>query len=499
MKRSFLSAFTINQTLIISHILLVLMLILGMSISRYNYEWELHVKQAAQRAEDVLLFHVKQISLLVSGRNYTTLMLPSNVDALYRHRNLLFLDIKGFSEHQSKLFHVRYLRKNKSIWREDISLTDIEQIRLVKDRFERLLKATPESEVEKRAKLDYILQKSTLDYNKALESLAFKKQFSETLSKSLASDSGSGYYFDSELNELHMTVPLEKVDGGKLSGVFDVQELASIHYNLLLDIIFEAALAISISFMLILIITKRLVLPLKNLSKHMCKEVDSIQIREIKERYRSDEIGDLARTFILLITEIQYQVSDLKQISNTDALTGLGSRHKYTLQAEALLKTTLLSGRNFALIVCDIDNFKFFNDSYGHAAGDSVIKAVAKAILETTGDNDKCYRIGGDEFIIVVPGYLKDEHIIKANNIRKAVEKANAEFKSNSMQQMVSISLGMAFIEAKELMPTISIEYCSLFTELFNKADQQLYIAKNRGRNNVASAKFIIRDSNSNK
>lgn len=497
MKRSFLSAFTINQTLIISHILLVLMLILGMSISRYNYEWELHVKQAAQRAEDALLFHVKQISLLVSGRNYTTLMLPSNVDALYRQKNLLFLDIKGFSKHQSKLFHVRYLRKNKTIWREDISLTDIEQSRLVKERFERLLKATPESEVEKRAKLDYILKKSTLDYNKGLESLASKKQFSEFSSKSIGS--GSGYYFDSELNELHMTVPLEKVDDGKLSGVFDVQELASIHYNLLLDIIFEAVLAISISFMLILIITKRLVLPIKNLSKHMRQEVDSIQIREIKERYRTDEIGDLARTFILLITEIQYQVSDLKQISNTDALTGLGSRHKYTLQAEALLKTTLLSGRNFALIVCDIDNFKFFNDSYGHAAGDRVIKAVAKAILETTGDNDKCYRIGGDEFIIVVPGYLKGEHIIKANSIRKAVETANAEFKSNSMQQMVSISLGMAFIEAKELMPSISIEYCSLFTELFNKADQQLYIAKNRGRNNVASAKFIIRDSHSNK
>lgn len=496
MKRAFFSAFTINQTLIISHIVLVLVLILGMSMSRFNYEWELHVKQAAQRAEDVLLFHVKDISLLVSGRNYTTLMLPTHVDALYRHKNLQFLEIKGVSERQSRFVHVRYLRKNKTIWREDITLNDIEQILLIKERFEKLFKLTPEEDVDRRAKLDYIIQKSRLDYNEGLKSLAAKEQFADVLIVPTTSD--FSYYFDDKSKQLHMSVPLESIKGGRLSGIFDVRELLPLHQKLLVDIIFEAVLAIIISLVVIVIITRRLVSPIKNLSQHMRGEIEHIKIREIKERYRSDEIGELARTFILLITEIQYQVTDLKQKSNADALTGLGSRHKYSNQAQPLLKTALLSGRNFALIFCDIDNFKYFNDSYGHAEGDRIIQAVAKAILETSGGEDKCYRIGGDEFIIVIPGYVKKGHLIKAENMRQAVENTNVDCKSNSIQQRVTISVGMSFIEITEP-PSEGTDYSGLFAELFNKADQQLYIAKNRGRNNVASAKFIIRDSDSNK
>ena len=487
-----LSALTINQTLVISHIVLVLILILGMSISRFNYEWQLHLKQASQRAEDVLLYHVKDFSILVAGRNYSNLMLPTKVEALYAHQNLLFLDIKGVSDHQSKLVHVRYLRKNKRVWREDISPQDIEGNRVIKERFEKLLQQAPAGDAETRAKLEYIINKATIDYKEGVESLEASQQFSSQIIE--PSNSGNVYYFDAQLKQLHMSVPLRNNKDGRLWGVFDVRELASIHEKLLADIVFEALLAVFISLILIVIVTRRLVAPIKNLSKHMREEVENIKIREIKERYRRDEIGELARTFILLVTEIQFQVRDLKLKSNTDALTGLGSRHKYVYQAEPLLKTTLLSERNFALIICDIDNFKYFNDNYGHTEGDHVIQAVANAILNTISSNDKCYRIGGDEFVILIPDYIKGEHVTKAESIRQAVEQLNIVFNESLVQHNLSISLGMSFIEAITP-PTENMDFSSLFSEFFNKADQQLYVAKNRGRNNVSSAKFILRSS----
>lgn len=487
--------FTINQTLFISHVVLVLILIVGMSISRFNSEWQLNLKQASQRAQDVLLYHVKDLSLLVAGRNYSNLMLPTKVDAFYAHKNLLFLDIKGLSEHQFKLVHVRYLREDKRVWREDISAQDVEGHRLIQERFEHILQQTPPEDVEKRAKLDYIIKKATIDYEQGLLSLEAIKQFSGNMVE--PNYLGNSYYFDAQLNQLHMSIPLKNNKDGRLWGVFDVSELALIHQKLLADIIFEAVLAIFISLILIGIITRRLVAPIKNLSKHMRVEIEHIQISRIKERYRKDEIGDLARTFILLVNEIQFQMRDLKQKSNTDALTGLGSRHKYVHQAEPLLKTALLSGRNIALIICDIDNFKCFNDSYGHAEGDRVIQAVAKAMLNTVDSEDRCYRIGGDEFVILITDYVKDEHIVKAENMRRAVENLDIAFTENAVQHDLSISLGMSFIEA--IAPSAeNIDFSTLFKEFFNKADQQLYVAKNRGRNNVASAKFIVRSNQSN-
>ena len=487
-----LSSLTINQTLVISHIFLVLILIIGMSLQRFNYEWNLHIKHASQRAEDVLLYHVKDISLLVAGRNYSNLMLPNHIESLYGHQNLLFLDIKGNSDRQSQLVHVRYLRKNKLVWREDISEQDIEEVKLLKERFENLQKQTPETDVDRKAKLDYIIKKSTIDYQEGLKSLQASKQFSGIGAKpAFLEDS---YYFDAQRKQLHMSVPLRDHVNGQLWGVFDVSELASIQKELLSEVLLEAVIATLISLLLIMIVTRRLVAPIQRLSKHMSEDIESIQLEEIKEGQRSDEIGDLARTFVSLVTQIRSEVSDLKLKSNTDALTGLGSRHKYIYQSEPLLKQAITSGRNFAVLVCDIDNFKAFNDNFGHTEGDRIIQSVAKALLSCIQKGDKCYRIGGDEFVILMVGYVNDEHIVKANKIRQAVENLNVKKKGNAVHHVISISLGMSFLEASDFDIT-SITFSYLYNEMFNKADKQLYIAKNNGRNNVSSAKFIPRGS----
>ena len=96
--------------------------------------------------------------------------------------------------------------------------------------------------------------------------------------------------------------------------------------------------------------------------------------------------------------------------------------------------------------------------------------------------------------MILMVGYVNDEHIVKANKIRQAVENLNVKKKGNAVHHVISISLGMSFLEASDFDIT-SITFSYLYNEMFNKADKQLYIAKNNGRNNVSSAKFIPRGS----
>ncbi|MDB1123986.1 sensor domain-containing diguanylate cyclase [Vibrio algarum] len=375
----------------------------------------------------------------------------------------------------------------KIIWREDLSLQEVENTKELNAKFQHLLQKTAASDTEKRAKLDYIIQKTKTDYQEGLKSLAASKQFSEF---GLQIETPEvPFYFDSGSYQIQISVPLRNQSSGRLTGVFDVSALAALHKQLLKDIVLEAALAVLVSFVLILIVTQRLVSPIKRLSKHMSVDVESIRTDEIRERYRRDEIGDLARSFIVLISEIRSQVSDLREKSNTDSLSGLGSRHKYSRQAEPSLEHAVLTGSNFALLICDIDNFKAFNDKYGHAAGDSVIKEVGQSMLRVLDYGDKCYRIGGEEFVILLEDYINDDHIIKADKIRQAIEDLGIEHPGNTLHGIVSISVGMCFIEPGDFNAE-NIVFTQLYSEMFNIADQQLYLAKSLGRNKSLSLKF---------
>lgn len=155
-------------------------------------------------------------------------------------------------------------------------------------------------------------------------------------------------------------------------------------------------------------------------------------------------------------------------LSNSDSLTGLWNHGYFQYLLEEEIKKSSLAKSRFTLLMIDIDNFKAFNDSYGHQAGDSVIREISGIFKDVSRKIDIIARYGGEEFGIILPLTKKQEALVMAERIRKAVETSRA-FKNTT------ISIGMASFpengETKE--------------NLIAKADKALYEAKRSGKNKI--------------
>ena len=160
-----------------------------------------------------------------------------------------------------------------------------------------------------------------------------------------------------------------------------------------------------------------------------------------------------------------------------DALTGIPNRRSFT---ETILKEMHRSQRDnypLALILSDIDNFKLYNDTYGHMIGDECLRKIAKIIESTLNrPGDYCARYGGEEFVTVLPNTSLEGAIKVAENIRKNVEDLNIPHEKCPPNYHVSISLGVAVVN-----PKMKVAY----EDLIKRADEALYRAKEKGRNRV--------------
>ena len=164
--------------------------------------------------------------------------------------------------------------------------------------------------------------------------------------------------------------------------------------------------------------------------------------------------------------------AELERLSVTDQLTGLYNRRRL---AEVLANEVLRSRRHehpFALLVMDVDNFKKFNDAYGHLAGDRVLATVADVIRETTREIDTPARYGGEEFVVVLPETQMEAAVEVAERIRLVM--ASRIFDG----RRVTISIGVAEFPAHGGDPEA----------LIAAADAALYRAKEEGRNRVIRA-----------
>lgn len=155
-----------------------------------------------------------------------------------------------------------------------------------------------------------------------------------------------------------------------------------------------------------------------------------------------------------------------------DGLTGLLNRKAMAGRAEELVAQSRVTGRPVGLVLADIDHFKRVNDLYGHATGDAVLRDVAYRFRTELRAYDLAYRLGGEEFAVLVPGATLTEAEQVAERLREAVA---AE---PSAGVDVTISLGVAVSEIGELD----------FKGLFDEADAALYAAKDAGRDRVVYA-----------
>ena len=184
------------------------------------------------------------------------------------------------------------------------------------------------------------------------------------------------------------------------------------------------------------------------------------------------EVGALTTVFNHMVRRLREGREELQRLSVTDGLTGL-TNHRSMMQR--LKEETLRAERNkrpFSIIMADVDHFKAFNDTFGHPAGDEVLKRVAALLRESTRTIDCVARYGGEEFAIVLPETEGAGALEVAERMRKRVE---AE---PFAKRAITLSIGIAEFPRDGR----SLE------SLVAAADRALYRAKGGGRNRICAA-----------
>ncbi len=182
------------------------------------------------------------------------------------------------------------------------------------------------------------------------------------------------------------------------------------------------------------------------------------------------------------ITERKRSHEDLELKATRDNLTGLLNRMAFMTELEAALRQARTNETSVGLIYLDLDGFKPINDTYGHAAGDNVLREVARRITAAVRTSDRVARVGGDEFVILVHP-VPESRVVEstATRILRALEKPVHldESRTSGLTGNVLASIGVAFTEAP--LDTSG-------ADLLERADQAMYVSKQRGGARVTVA-----------
>lgn len=170
--------------------------------------------------------------------------------------------------------------------------------------------------------------------------------------------------------------------------------------------------------------------------------------------------------------ELQDANAALREMSIMDGLTGIHNRRSFDRDLAVLVEESTARSESFSLIMIDLDFFKMYNDTYGHQAGDRVLRQVSSEIAEAIRSDDRVYRYGGEELAVLCPGSQGKAAATTAERIVEHVRALQLSY-PNSELEIVTVSAGSAACTAGSR----SAE------ELINAADEHLYRAKQHGRN----------------
>lgn len=177
----------------------------------------------------------------------------------------------------------------------------------------------------------------------------------------------------------------------------------------------------------------------------------------------------------LLTQERVHMLDKLKRLSITDGLTKLYNSRYFYNQIKAEIDRTSRYQRPLSLLLLDIDQFKEYNDSYGHLEGDKVLVGLGQVIKKCLRKMDSAYRYGGEEFTVILPETEGDEAATVAERIRSMVAAEKFFPEGRNVSCTITISIGVTeFVKGEEV---------SIFVQ---RADKAMYLSKQSGRNRVS-------------
>jgi diguanylate cyclase (GGDEF)-like protein len=215
---------------------------------------------------------------------------------------------------------------------------------------------------------------------------------------------------------------------------------------------------------------------------------------QIKDEIKSLELGavdfitkpfhhSVVKARVRTHLELKRQRDYLQNISSLDGLTGISNRRRFDEFIQKEWRRSARSQKPLSLLMMDIDFFKPFNDHYGHPEGDTCLKMVARTLAEALQrPGDLVARYGGEEFVSILPGTDYSGLIITAEKIRHNIEKLAIPHKKSSISEVVTISLGGI---------TVAPNLDNSYQDIIKKADDCLYIAKEKGRNQASILDLI--------
>ena len=173
--------------------------------------------------------------------------------------------------------------------------------------------------------------------------------------------------------------------------------------------------------------------------------------------------------------------SRLEHQSIRDSLTGLFNRHFMEIALEREIRRSARQGSPVAILMFDIDHFKQFNDTFGHEAGDTVLRELGEALLQSVRNEDILCRFGGEEFVAIMPDASLESALERAEGLRRMVSEMKVRHRGESLCE-ITMSIGVS----------VYPQHADSVEEIMRAADRALYEAKHQGRNRVVPAEIVL-------
>ncbi len=210
--------------------------------------------------------------------------------------------------------------------------------------------------------------------------------------------------------------------------------------------------------------------------------VKPIDRRELQVRMRAAErILKLQQELSEKNQQLEVINNRLQKLSRLDALMQLGNRLAFEERIAEFHHQATRYGHTYGVVMCDVDHFKAYNDSYGHLAGDEALRRIASAVNNTLRGSDCAFRYGGEEVVVLLPEQSFEESMQIAERLRATVESLELPEYNGSRCAQITISCGVAACPVDGRPPAD-------WETIIEWADQALYRAKALGRNRVEMA-----------